>query len=136
MAVLSFNAPWKHQETSGFLVYFRKYSKNPVPWMHLNMEHLSMIASCRCSWQPIETNSFHYSIYFKGSAPWKRQETSDFLMFFRKYRKNPVPWNGLNIFLTNMSVECWYSWLFRNRACFLVQTICTGSFNELKRYKK
>ena len=95
------------------------YSRSALIFsMHLNMENLSMIASSRCSRQPIETNSFHYSIYFKGSAPSKRQETSDFLMFFRKYRKNPVPWNGLNIFLTNMSVEYWYSWLFRNRACF------------------
>ena len=40
------------------------------------------------------------------NAPGKHQETSGFLMYFRKYRKRPVPGNGLKIFLTNMSAEC------------------------------
>ena len=40
-------------------------------------------------------------------------------MYSRKYRKRLVPWNGLKIFLTNMSAQCWYSCLFHKRACFL-----------------
>ena len=31
-----------------------------------------------------------------------------------------VPWNGLKIFLANMSAECWYSCLLRKRTCFLI----------------
>ena len=36
-------------------------------------------------------------------------------MYLRKYRKRPVPGNGLKISLTNVSAECWYSCLFHNR---------------------
>ena len=46
-------------------------------------------------------------------------KTSCFLMYFRKYRKRPVSWNGLKICLTNTSAECLYSCLFHNRACFI-----------------
>ena len=45
-------------------------------------------------------------------APLKHQETSGSLVYFWEYRMRLVPWNGLKILLTNMSVECWYSWLF------------------------
>ena len=61
----------------------------------------------------------HFMALVSFNALWKHQETSGFLMYFRKYRKKPVPWNGLKIFLTNMSAECWYSCLLHNRACFL-----------------
>ena len=51
-------------------------------------------------------------------APWKQKEISIFLMYFRECRKRPtVPWN---IFLTTTLVECWYSCLFHNKACFLI----------------
>ena len=42
--------------------------------------------------------------------------------------KTPVPWNGLKIFLTNMSAECWYSCLFHNSMLFY-------SRSGLKRYQ-
>ena len=42
------------------------------------------------------------------------------LMYFREYKRRPVSWKGLKIFLSNMSAECWYSFLFRNRTCFLI----------------
>ena len=61
----------------------------------------------------------HFMALLSFNAPWKYQETSDFLMYFRKYKKRPVPGNGLKIFLINMSVKCWYSCLLHNRACFL-----------------
>ena len=36
-------------------------------------------------------------------------------VFQEVYIKKPVPWNRLNIFLTHMLAECWYSCLFHNR---------------------
>ena len=55
----------------------------------------------------------------------------NYCMLFMKYRKRPVPWNGLKISLTNMSAECLYSCLFR---AFL-QSICRASFNVFQRYR-
>ena len=70
------------------------------------------------------------------NLPWNHQATSGFLMYFRKYKKTPVPWNGLKIFLTNMSAECYVD----IHACSIkkhafLQLICTGSFDTHKRYK-
>ena len=45
---------------------------------------------------------FHFMVLVSFYVPWKQQETRS-LMYFRKYRKRSVPWNGLKIFLTNMS---------------------------------
>ena len=61
----------------------------------------------------------HFMALPSFNAPWKQQETSGFLMYFQKHRKKPVPGNGLMIFLTNMSAECWYSCLVHNRAHFI-----------------
>ena len=115
MALLSFNGPWIHQKTFGFLMYFRKYKKRPVSgnglkiflrnmsaecwhsyllhnrtcfltvdlhwffqctqevwnfnafWINFK-EHLSLTATSKCSWQPIEIiNCFYYNIYFKDN---------------------------------------------------------------------
>ena len=68
------------------------------------------------------------------SAPWKHQENSCFLMYFRKYRKRPVPWNELKIFLTNMSANVDIHACSITEHTFL-QLLCTGSFKPLKRYK-
>ena len=46
MALVSFNAPWKHQATSGFLMYFGKYKNTPVPWNGLNIFFKDMSAEC------------------------------------------------------------------------------------------
>ena len=67
----------------------------------------------------------------------KYLETSGFQIYFRNYRERQKPWSGLKIFLTNMSAKCWCSWLFHNRARFLLVNLnwffqCTwevSSFN-------
>ena len=52
---------------------------------------------------------------------WSPSMPPDWLWYIsREYRKRTVPWNGLSIFLANMSVECRYSCLFHNKPwCFL-----------------
>ena len=62
------------------------------------------------------------------------------LMYFRKYWKRKVPWNGLKIFF---SAECWHSCLLHNKHVFLLSvctgssnvSICTGSISVLERHK-
>ena len=73
----------------------------------------------------IRTNSEEYNNTenhenFKNNKPRVQLYWFSFKkVYFRKYRKKTVPWNGLKIFLTNMSIECRYSCFFHNRACFL-----------------
>lgn len=74
-------------------------------------------------------NPFHSNGLFLW--PLKTQKTFSFLIYFRDYKKSPVSWNGLEIFSTNMSAQCWYSDLFHNRARFLM--VCIGYWSMQSR---
>ena len=57
-------------------------------------------------------------------SPENRKPLVFWYIYFSEYRKRPVEWNGLKIFLTSMSAECWYSCLFHNRAyCLIVNLL-------------
>ena len=53
-------------------------------------------------------------------SPENRKPLVFWYIYFSDYRKRPVEWNGLKIFLTSMPAECWYSCLFHNTACYLI----------------
>ena len=50
MALVSFYIPWKHQETPGFLIYFKSIEKDQCHWNGVKIFLVNM------SRQPVETN--------------------------------------------------------------------------------
>ena len=66
-------------------------------------------------------NSFHDT----SLRNLENEETTGFLMYFRKYRKRSVPKNELRIFLTNIHASTMTEHAF-------YWSTCTDSFNALK----